>query len=657
MCDNAEIGTNASSSEERARAIFGARADMYTTSVPHTDQQVLGRLVEIAGPKAEWRVLDIRTKNGHTALAFSPHVREVVGLDSTEEMLREAWTPTQERKIENVTDDMNGGGIMRTQSGRALLPAAFLMVILGICAVTALGFTRDQLISDARQLAAIIEEAHPDPFLRCGGRIAFCRQLDDVLNAIPETGMTRDGFIRLIRPLVAIVGDSHTAIWDSYRVSGSRPGGIPLRFGIVEQSLYVAGVNDAADRRLYGAILISVEGVPVAELIERQRRLAACENVYDVLEELATNTLWHAPYLKDLLPEWTDSMRVMVELRLPMGEVETVSYAVPTLVRRTLRPATQAPVPSVGQSGFGTFFIDPLGAGKEIAYIRIDHQGGFREFLEENSSAGANDTTPEERARVASATEAFRDLTLAMVEAETETLVVDLRFDTGGTDTMSDILVYFLYGLDGLATYRTDWYSHGGFSAMRYSAQHFLICANQTIDQINEGRAGVPLRVGDYDFEDYAEAGDALLAEIEAIGATAAFADDYAGASTFYAEFVTGAGAGTYCPPNVLVLVSPTTFSSGSTTMKALSLNGATLVGTPSGQSCRAFGNGTMWELDHTKIQGSVSRSYFDPYPNDPARGEVWPVDVPLTYEYLAATGFDRNAELLLALEWLEARN
>ena len=546
---------------------------------------------------------------------------------------------------------------MRTQGGRALLSAAFLMVILVICAVAALGFTRDQLIEDARQLAAIIEEAHPDPFLRCGGRIVFYRQLDDVLNAIPETGMTRDEFIRLIRPLVAIVGDSHTAIWDSYRVSGSRPGGIPLRFRIVEQSLYVAGVGNTADRRLYGAVLLSVEGVPIAELIDRQRRLVAQENVYNVLEELATSTLWYAPYLQDLLPEWTDHTRVTAELRLPTGEIETVSYAVPTLIRATLRPATRAPVPSVVQGGFGTFFIDPLGTGDEIAYIRIDHQGGFREFLEENSAVGANDTTTEERATVPSATEAFRDLTLAMAEKKTETLVVDLRFDTGGTDTMSDILVYFLYGLDGLATYRTDWYSHGGFSAMRYSAQHFLICTNQTIDQVNEGRAGVPLRVGDYDFEDYAEAGDALLAEIEAIGVTAAFADDYAGASTFYAEFVTGAGAGTYCPPNVLVLVSPTTFSSGSTTMKALSLNGATLVGTPSGQSCRAFGNGTMWELDHTKIQGSVSRSCFDPYPGNPARGEVWPIDVPLTYEYLAATGFDRNAELLLALEWLEARN
>jgi len=89
--------------EERAKAIFGERSDLYTTSAAHTDRAVLDRLVEIAEPKSDWRVLDIGTGTGHTALAFAPHVREVVGLDLTEEMLREARTLAQERGVDNVT--------------------------------------------------------------------------------------------------------------------------------------------------------------------------------------------------------------------------------------------------------------------------------------------------------------------------------------------------------------------------------------------------------------------------------------------------------------------------------------------------------------------------------------------------------------------------
>jgi len=105
VCENSEdneVAGGAASFEERARSVFGARADQYTTSAAHTDRQVLGRLVEIADPKADWRVLDIGTGTGHTALAFAPHVREVVGLDLTEEMLREARKLARERGVGNV---------------------------------------------------------------------------------------------------------------------------------------------------------------------------------------------------------------------------------------------------------------------------------------------------------------------------------------------------------------------------------------------------------------------------------------------------------------------------------------------------------------------------------------------------------------------------
>jgi SAM-dependent methyltransferase len=88
--------------ETRAKEIFGERADLYVTSAAHTDPQVLSRLVEISNAKTNWRVLDVGTGTGHTALAFAPHVRDVIGLDLTEEMLTEARKLVRERGIENV---------------------------------------------------------------------------------------------------------------------------------------------------------------------------------------------------------------------------------------------------------------------------------------------------------------------------------------------------------------------------------------------------------------------------------------------------------------------------------------------------------------------------------------------------------------------------
>jgi len=91
------------SPEEKARRIFGDRAAFYTTSPAHTDPQVLSRVVELSGPQADWAVLDIATGSGHTAFALAPHVKSVIGIDITDEMLREAETLKAQRSAGNVS--------------------------------------------------------------------------------------------------------------------------------------------------------------------------------------------------------------------------------------------------------------------------------------------------------------------------------------------------------------------------------------------------------------------------------------------------------------------------------------------------------------------------------------------------------------------------
>jgi ubiquinone/menaquinone biosynthesis C-methylase UbiE len=88
--------------EDAAREIFGARASMYTTSVAHTDPQVLARVVALAQPQPDWDALDIATGTGHTALALAPHVRSVVATDLTPEMLVEAARLRSQQGVKNV---------------------------------------------------------------------------------------------------------------------------------------------------------------------------------------------------------------------------------------------------------------------------------------------------------------------------------------------------------------------------------------------------------------------------------------------------------------------------------------------------------------------------------------------------------------------------
>jgi len=84
------------------QTIFGQRATFYTTSAVHKDKVVLDRLVELAHVQPADRVLDVATGTGHTAFAFAPHVREVIAMDVTPEMLSEGEKLKAEFGFRNV---------------------------------------------------------------------------------------------------------------------------------------------------------------------------------------------------------------------------------------------------------------------------------------------------------------------------------------------------------------------------------------------------------------------------------------------------------------------------------------------------------------------------------------------------------------------------
>ena len=69
---------------------FGAAAPDYATSEVHAKGASLARLLQLVAPEPRWRVLDVATGAGHTALAFAPLVAKVTASDITEAMLAEA---------------------------------------------------------------------------------------------------------------------------------------------------------------------------------------------------------------------------------------------------------------------------------------------------------------------------------------------------------------------------------------------------------------------------------------------------------------------------------------------------------------------------------------------------------------------------------------
>jgi len=84
------------------QAQFGAVAESYVSSAIHARGGDLARMIELAQPRGDERLLDIATGGGHTALAFAPHVREVLATDLTPRMLEVAQAFIREQGAANV---------------------------------------------------------------------------------------------------------------------------------------------------------------------------------------------------------------------------------------------------------------------------------------------------------------------------------------------------------------------------------------------------------------------------------------------------------------------------------------------------------------------------------------------------------------------------
>jgi len=500
-------------------------------------------------------------------------------------------------------------------------------------------FSRQQLIEDGRELARIIEDTHPDPYTNGGGRIAFHRRLHQALNAIPDDGMTGDEFFRLMRPFVAGVGDAHTNFMRGYSVDHARPGGVPLRLKVVEESLVVVGI-ERPNQALLGSRLVSVEGLPLAELVARQRRLQGIDNQYHALHVLATRSLAFRAYMQDLIPEWKDVARVRVELLKPDGGVAALELRQPGKEPAEVNPPSRVALPVPGESGFRKAFLQPPGGGQEVAYVRFTHMSGYREEREQR------DPIISKIARPPSATESFRELAVEMKQHQTQTLILDVRGNPGGNSLISEILVYFVYGKEKLL--EMAGVGTGEHGAFRYSRLYFADRPSESLAAINQGRA-VPLVEGDYDFA-WSYVDGKPIARRSGPAGEPPMVKFLRISPTFQAEYDAGTYSGYYRPKNVIVLCDAGTLSAGFSVVVEFWRLGATTVGTPPAQAPNSYGAAAVFKLRHTGLQGMVPMISAAHFPDDPSKAHVLPVDHLLTYERFKACNFDPNAEYLYAL-------
>ena len=165
--------------------------------------------------------------------------------------------------------------------------------------------SHDFLVDDVRQLASILELTHPDPYQHGGGKVAFHRKMQDIIQTIPKDGLTKEEFYRHICPLLASVGDGHTSFWLPFNLNQESPGGIPLHFSPVDDCLYVDAVIDSSQKYLIGSKLLTVENIHFKDLLKRQAEIKGYDNKYQLMRYLGYDgSLWYKNLLSHLIPEW-----------------------------------------------------------------------------------------------------------------------------------------------------------------------------------------------------------------------------------------------------------------------------------------------------------------------------------------------------------------
>lgn len=86
----------------KVQSQFGVSTDEYATSDIHAKGESLEILLDRVRPRPEWRMLDVATGAGHTAMHFAPHVARVVASDLTEAMLEKTAQLAAERGLTNL---------------------------------------------------------------------------------------------------------------------------------------------------------------------------------------------------------------------------------------------------------------------------------------------------------------------------------------------------------------------------------------------------------------------------------------------------------------------------------------------------------------------------------------------------------------------------
>jgi hypothetical protein len=144
--------------------------------------------------------------------------------------------------------------------------------------------TRSQALEDVDNLIEVLVDAHPDPYSAFGGVIGFYRSLHNLVESLPNEGISPEELYGRLQTFVSQLKDGHTKLFYEDHANLQ----LPITFEVVENHLVVNGYYDPRYAWCIGSRVLEVDGLPLHKLLERLNWSA--ENEYVKLAELGAST-------------------------------------------------------------------------------------------------------------------------------------------------------------------------------------------------------------------------------------------------------------------------------------------------------------------------------------------------------------------------------
>lgn len=523
----------------------------------------------------------------------------------------------------------------------------FLFVSRVLCAQ--LLFPQDSLVADFREFVHDLEETHPDPYSGFGGKIFFHKAAAAMEAHLQQKESSLEDFQRLLTQFIAPLEDGHTQIYEV--ASGPASGTVfPLNAKVIPGAIILTGILDSLEY-LLGSSLLKVNGIGLDELILRVGEKWPAENLYHRYFYLARNIgdvkFWERFFpgknqisftlltpenverVLEMRPVSADSVKQMRYAHCPQWEkTKNMKY----LDYRFLNK----------KSAVMYFRLESVMAREAFDFMRKNEWSSLQPMLRQMYQGIMRKQMPENVgeaiAGIPDIASVFREMLEKMKESHSRILIIDLRGNGGG---FTPIMLPTLYQLFGDRYLKTPM----GIANYRLISPLFMKKMNQTLDDFNQ-QYHTNFAYGDYIFdEDYEEKSDPETLRNnfykECMGDAAVYIRDQEGKPV-------------YTPEKIFVLTDVNTFSAAFHYAFYLWKMGAVVVGVPSRQAPNCFMEMTPFRLSRTGLEGSISNSAQYYLPPADERAKIFYPSVRMTYKDYQKYNFDKEAELLYLLDYLE---